>query len=436
LALAKRRCSPEENVDTAKSNDETEVAVIGAGPYGLAVAAHLNAGRISTRVLGRPLSFWREHMPKGMRLRSPWIASHIADPEKRYSLDVFASRHGIARQEQLPIERFVQYGEWFQHHAVPDLDLRQVRRIEPAARGFCLMLDDEALVHARRVVVAMGLAGQDLMPREFEGIGPHLVSHTSAHARLDQLSGKRVAVVGRGQSACESAVLLREAGSEVDLVCRGEVRWIGAAPVTADQDRHWRRHLHALVQAPSAVGPFPCSWLNEWPGLQHRLPNELRAKMAARSLRAAAAWWLLPRMEGVKVRAGRLIRNVRPQGSSIALEFNSGVQTYDHVLLGTGYRIDISRLGILSPKLISAIDCRDGAPLLRAGFESSVPGLHFVGASAVDSYGPLMRFIAGAGYAARSVARAAAAQGARGVAARGPQGRGYRAGSAQPMSPV
>ena len=423
-------------MDTAKPRDESEVAVIGAGPYGLAVAAHLNAARISTRVLGRPMSFWREHMPKGMRLRSPWIATHIADPERRYSLDVFANRHGIARQEQLPIEQFVQYGEWFQHHAVPALDPRQVMRVEPAAHGFRLMLDDETVVHARRVVVAMGLEGQDLTPREFEGISPHLVSHTSAHARLDQWRGKRIAVIGRGQSACESAVLLREAGSEVDLVCRGEVRWIGGAPGKAAQDRHWRRHLHELVQAPSAVGPFPWSWLNEWPGLEHRLPDEMRSKIAARSLRAAAAWWLLPRMEGVKVRAGRVIRNVRPQGSTIAIELDSGVQIYDHVLLGTGYRIDISKLGVLSPQLLSAIDCRDGSPLLRAGFESTVPGLHFVGASAVDSHGPLMRFIAGAGHAARSVARAMSAQSARGVAAPGPQGGGYRAGSAQPMSPA
>jgi len=423
-------------VDPAKPRDETEVIVIGAGPYGLAVAAHLNGRRISTRVFGQPMSFWREHMPKGMRLRSPWIATHIADPEKSYSLDVFAARHGIARQEQLPIERFVQYGEWFQHHAVPALEARQVKRVEPAARGFRLMLDDETVLHARRVVVATGLAGQNLTPREFEGIDPDLVSHTSAHARFDHWRGKRVAVIGRGQSACESAVLLREAGAEVDLICRGEVRWVGAAPGKADQARHWRRFLHELVQAPSAVGPFPWSWLNEWPGLERRLGDDLRSKIAARSLRAAAAWWLLPRMKGVKVRAGTLIKSVRPQGSTIALELDSGVRTYDRVLLGTGYRIDISRLGVLAPTLTAAIACRDGSPVLRAGFESSMPGLHFVGASAVESYGPLMRFIAGASYAARSVARAASAQSTRGVAAPDPQAGGYRGRSAQPMSPA
>jgi len=421
-------------VDTAGFRDDTEAAVIGAGPYGLSVAAHFNAAKVSTRVLGRPMSFWREQMPKGMRLRSPWVATHIADPDKVYSLDVFASRHAIARQEQLPLESFVQYGDWFQHHAVPDLDQRQVRRIEPVANGFRLMLDDGAAVHARRVVVAMGLAGQDVTPPQFEGIGRDLVSHTSQHASLDQWRGKRVAVIGRGQSACESAVLLREAGSEVDLICRGEVRWIGAAPGKADQDRHWRRYLHDWMQAPSAVGPFPWSWLNELPGLVRRLPDELRGRIAARSLRAAAAWWLLPRMQGVEVRAGRALKEVRRQGSQIALTLDDGVRLYDHVLLGTGYRIDIFKLGILAPKLAGAIDCRDGSPVLQAGFESSVPGLHFVGASAVDSFGPLMRFIAGAGYAARSVTRAVRAQSRRKVAEPDPQAGSYGAGSARPVS--
>src|SRR5882724_7018861 len=106
------------------TQDDCQVAVIGAGPYGLAVAAHLKAANISPRVFGEPMSFWRRHMPGGMKLRSPWVATHIADPGKRFSLDVFAGEHGLARQEQLPLERFVQYGEWFQRTAVPDLDRR------------------------------------------------------------------------------------------------------------------------------------------------------------------------------------------------------------------------------------------------------------------------------------------------------------------------
>jgi FAD-dependent urate hydroxylase len=396
-------------VSRARLSDDCEVAVIGAGPYGLAVAAHLRSAAVSTRVFGRPLSFWREHMPKGMRLRSPWIATHIADPDKRFSLDVFGAETALERQDQLPLERFVQYGEWFQRQAVPDLDPRKVLRVENAAPGFRLMLEDETVVHARRVVMAMGLAHQELRPAQFAGLDRVLVSHTCEHAGLDKWPGQRVAVVGRGQSACESAALLHDAGSQVDLICRGEVRWVGKAPGEADRGRDWGRHLRELLQAPSAVGPFPWNWLNELPGLERRLPDGMRSWVSARSLRAASAWWVMPGLDGVQVLARRAIKSAAARGGKVAVELDDGVREYDHVLLGTGYRIDIAKLGVLAPELLRKVNRKGGSPTLGQGLESSVPGLHFVGASAVDSHGPLMRFIAGAGYAGRSVTRHALA---------------------------
>jgi hypothetical protein len=400
-------------VTRTRLSDDCEVAVIGSGPYGLAVAAHLRSAAVSMRVFGRPLSFWREHMPKGMRLRSPWIATHIADPDRRFSLDVFAREAALEPRDQLPIERFVQYGDWFQRQAVPDLDPRKVVRVENAAPGFRLVLEDESVIHARRVVVAMGLANQELRPQPFAGIDRALVSHTCEHAGLDKWRGKRVAVVGRGQSACESALLLREAGSEVDLICRGEVRWVGMAREDAERVRGWRWRLRELLQAPSAVGPFPWNWLNELPGLERLLPGGMRSWIGARSLRAASAWWVMSGLDGVQVLAGRAIKRVAKRGERVAVDLSDGVREYDHVLLGTGYRIDIAKLGVLAPELLRRIACRGGSlggsPMLGAGLESSVPGLHFVGASAVDSHGPLMRFIAGAGYAGRSVTRRALA---------------------------
>jgi thioredoxin reductase len=432
VLVERRATAGKHDVTQANLGEEYEVAVIGAGPYGLAVAAHLRSAKISTRAFGRPMSFWREHMPRGMRLRSPWAATHIADPEKRFSLDVFARQAALAPGDQLPIEHFVQYGDWFARHAVPDLDPRRVLRVENAEPGFRLLLEDEDVVRARRVVVAMGLANQEFRPPQFVGVDPALVSHACEHAGLDKWSGKRVAVIGRGQSACESASLLRAAGSEVDLICRGEVRRIGVAPGDANHDRDWRWRLRELLQSPSAVGPFPWSWLNELPGIERRLPGGLRSWIGARSLRAAAARWVA--LDGVQVLAGRAIRKVSGRGQRVALELDDGVREYDHVLLGTGYRIDITKLGVLSPALHGKVACRAGSPVLGAGFESSVPGLHFAGASAVDSHGPLMRFIAGADYAARSIARTALARrrSAKG-GARGALG-GYPADSAQRMS--
>jgi cation diffusion facilitator CzcD-associated flavoprotein CzcO len=244
-----------------------------------------------------------------------------------------------------------------------------------------------------------------------------LVSHSCEHDNLDAWRGKRIAVIGRGQSACESAALLNEAGAEVELICRGDVRWLGV-PQKADNGRYsWLTQLRARLAAPSEVGPFPLDWLNELPDIAHQAPASLRAWVATRSLRPASAGWVRPRFDGVRVSAGCAVVSARAIDHQVAVELDQGSRVFDHVLLATGYRIDISKLGIWAPALLHKIVCADGSPNLDAGFESSVPGLHFAGSSAVHSYGPLMRFVAGAGYAARSITRKVVRQRSRSTAA-------------------
>jgi cation diffusion facilitator CzcD-associated flavoprotein CzcO len=385
---------------------DCEVIVIGAGPYGLAVAAHLKGRGVATHVFGEPMSFWRHNMPKGMKLRSPWGATHISDPDKALSLDVYIASQRIVRMEPFPLEDFVGYGTWFQAHAVPDLDRRTIARVEATADGFRVVATDGEAITAQRVVMATGLARQLFRPAAFAGAPAALVTHASDH---DGFRGKRVAVIGRGQSACETAVLLHEAGAEAEIVCRGPIHWLG----TGKQAVSWRQEISAMLSAvlatPSGVGPFPLNWLVEVPGLVHLAPAQGRAIFNTASLRAGAAGWLRPRFGSVGVTAGVEVVSAAPRGDGIELTFERGAAAFDHVILATGYKIDIARFGILAPELVSAIACRNGAPVLSGGFVSSVPGLHFVGASAVSSFGPLMRFIAGTPFAARQVARAIAA---------------------------
>jgi cation diffusion facilitator CzcD-associated flavoprotein CzcO len=385
--------------------DDCEVAVVGAGPYGLSLGAHLNSAGIETRVFGRPMSFWREHMPKGMKLRSPWAATHIVDPDNLLSLDAYAAVTSLGRPDPLPLEDFVCYGDWFQRTALPDLDTRHVAMIEGSGRGFALALDDGTSARARRVVIAMGLANQEVRPAAFDGLPIDLVSHAADHADLSLFAGQRVAVVGRGQSACESAALLAEAGADVAMICRGDIHWLGAETSgnAHRRDLYWR--LHKLLATKSGVGPFPLNWANEQPDLIHRLPHELRGWLNAKSLRPGAAGWVRPRVAGVAVEAGRTIVGARQRGSGIALALDNGTREFDHVLLATGYRIDVARLGILAPALMAAMTTDDGSPVLGRSYESCVPGLHFVGSAAVRSFGPLLRFVWGAGYAARAITR-------------------------------
>ncbi|HLH40244.1 MAG TPA: NAD(P)-binding domain-containing protein [Bryobacteraceae bacterium] len=384
------------------------MTVIGAGPSGLSATAHLRGAGIETRTFGEPMSFWRGHMPTGMKLRSAWDASNFSAPGGRYSLNEYAATGAIRRTAPIPIEDFIHYGEWFQRQTVPDLDRRKVLRVEGIGDRFRILLEDGERFDSESVVVATGLLNQEFVPEVFRGLPPELVSHTAGHIDLGRFKGQRVAVIGRGQSAVESAALLAESGAEVELISRGEIRWIGWEG--AKTMMHWMR-------APSGVGPFPLDWLVEVPHVVRLWPHALREKFSKRCLRPAAAGWLAPRMGGVRYKPGRVVVSAKPEGTGIALVFDdSSRASADHVLLATGYSLDVAKPGILSASLLERVRMQTGThcPALSAHLESSVPGLYFTGASAVPAHGPLLRFVAGVGYSARAIAKGAAARKGRG----------------------
>src|SRR5262249_36337922 len=130
-----------------------DIAVVGAGPYGLAAAAHLLAAGFDVRVFGETMSFWERQMPVGRLLRSPREASSSADPAGAFTLDRYEASIGVAATRPVPLERFVDYGRWFQREAVPDVDPRRVVRLKTGPGGFRLELEDGEHVVARRVVL-------------------------------------------------------------------------------------------------------------------------------------------------------------------------------------------------------------------------------------------------------------------------------------------
>jgi FAD-dependent urate hydroxylase len=394
-------------VTPLSSRDRCDLAIIGAGPYGLAVAAHLRAANVPIRVFGQPLSFWHNHMPKGMLLRSPWVATHIGEPHGRLTLDEYYREASMEVPKLLPVENFVDYGIWFQEHVAPDIDRRVVTRVEPLDGGFRLVLDSGDAFFAERVVMAQGLLGHEYRPAQFDRLPRALVCHSCEHTDSERYKGKRVAVIGRGQSACESAALLHEAGADVEIICRGSLVW------NADPEKRggFRKSVRALLGnmliPPSQVGPFPFNWVNEAPGAIHLFPEQQRDRLNERSLDATAILWLRPRLKDVPVNQQRRILSAQRVGDRIVLTLDNAAKRYDHVLLATGYRIDVKKMAMLDQRLRDNVALHNGLPVLSNGFETSVPGLHFVGASAVASFGPLLRFIAGAGFAARRVTRAA-----------------------------
>jgi cation diffusion facilitator CzcD-associated flavoprotein CzcO len=389
------------------SPSDCDVAVIGAGPYGLSAAAHLIAADgVQVRVFGRPMSFWEEHMPAGMLLRSPWPACHLSDPAGGWTLNRYRAEHGYAFGEPVPLDRFVEYGRWFQRVLVPDVDHRMVRRLDSGSHGFTLELEDGELLAARRVIVAAGIAPFARRPPEFARLSSDLASHSVDHRDLGRFAGRRIVVIGGGQSALESAALLHERKADVEvLVPRPVVHWL---------TRRWQHRLPVvsrMLYAWPDVGPAGVSHLVARPALYGRMPRQTQDRLATRSIRPAGAAWLVPRLRDVPIRTGlRVVEAARVNGH-VRLTLDDGSRrTVDHALLATGYRVDLSRYEFLAPGLLAALGRVNGLPVLSRAFESTVPGLHFIGAPAAWTHGPLMRFVAGAGFASRSIVRAIVAR--------------------------
>jgi FAD-dependent urate hydroxylase len=405
------------------------VAVVGAGPYGLAASAHLRALGVPTHVFGAPLEYWRRNMPSGMRLRSSWNASSIASPGNRLSLSAFEVERGAPLERPIPLMDFIAYGEWYQQSTIPDVDTRRVTRIDRAAGGFSLTLSDDERLDVRRVVIATGLEGFIRRPTIFDGLSAGLVTHTAEFNTPGAYAGRTVVVVGAGQSAIESAVLASEAGASVHVIARAPgVHWL----IRSAQLHGARAQLGRILYSPTDVGPAGLSWLVSAPSLMLRTPRGLRQRMIRRCLRPAASAWLLPRSDRVTLTFGRsVVAAAATPDRHVRLSLDDGsLITADHVLLGTGFRPDLSAVTILSPDLRRAIAQRDGQPLLRPGFETSVAGLHVLGALAADSFGPVLRFVSGTWYTAPALARHIARD--RGLARRRATSRPLTATTAAP----
>ncbi|MDH6609796.1 thioredoxin reductase [Streptomyces sp. SAI-208] len=394
-----------------------DLLVVGAGPYGLSVASHAAAAGLGLRVLGRPMASWRDHMPRGMFLKSePW-ASNLSDPEGRWRLDRYCAdrRVGARHGEPIPVETFAEYGLWFARNCVPEVDERTVTRVSPCPGGFDAVTEDGQVVHARTVALAVGVIPFVEIPTALRDLPPSLVSHSSHHHDLSRFRGRDVTVVGGGQAALETAALLAEQGTRVRVLVRsGHLSWNDVPPP-------WERPWWQSARAPhSGLG---CGWRNwfyaERPGLFHRLPESTRTRVTSTALGPAGAWWVRDRVEGVvQVLPGHEVASARSvgDGTGVRLEVvrrtggeEAGAVTVletDHVIAATGFTATCDRLTLLSPELRAALTTTAaGSPRVSPAFESSHAGLFLAGLITAPEFGPAMRFVQGAGYTAGTLVR-------------------------------
>jgi NADPH-dependent 2,4-dienoyl-CoA reductase/sulfur reductase-like enzyme len=280
-------------------------------------------------------------------------------------------------------------------------DRRTVTRIELAPEGYRLVLEDGEALHARRVVVAGGIQPFAHRPRMFEGFPASLVTHTSEQYDFGKLRDKEVLVVGAGQSALEAASILHQAGARVEVLIRAAaLHWLG--------HRQWMhgKTIGWMFYGKGDVGPAGISLVVQRPNVFRRLPRRIQAWWGPRAIRPAVSHRLVPRVSDVTVRTGHFLVDARVEGERVRVHVNDGTnRAVDHVVLGTGYRVNVSLYPFLSPEVLERVDLVDGYPRLGAGFETSSPALHFLGAPAAWSFGPLMRFVAGTEFTARALER-------------------------------
>lgn len=388
--------------------DMSDVAIVGAGPYGLSLAAHLQAAGLDVRCFGRPLHLWRTMMPAGMILKSNGFASNLSSPDGAHTLQAFCAQTGRPYAHYgLPVhlDTFVAYGTWFQEALVPDVEPVLAQRVTDDAGGFRLELDNGEEAAARRVVVAVGVEHFPVVPPELRRLPADRWSHSSAHDDLSGFAGRRVAVIGGGQSALESAALLHEHGAEVDLVVReSRLAW-NTAPLVPD-----RATFARLREPESGLGSGWSTWFySRHPELFRRLPERTRVYRSRTALGPAGAWWLGDRVHGrFPIHLGYRIASVSDGGDGVALRLEGPrgpvSLAVDHCIAATGYRPDLERLGFLDEGLRRRLHTVAGAPAVDAGYESSVPGLSFIGPAVAATFGPVMRFVYGSDHAARTVA--------------------------------
>lgn len=388
----------------------SDVAVIGAGPYGLSLAAHLRGRGVDFRIFGKPLSTWRLHMPKDMLLKSEGFGSNLSSPGRELTLKSYCATHGIPYADQqmpIPLDVFIAYAQAFLSKFVPDLDQRDVTRIERRGDRFALTLEDGESLEARHVVLAVGITWFAHVPRELAGLPAGTVSHSFDHREGAPFANRDVVVLGAGASAIDLAALLHDSGARVRVLARAPALRFHSPP-SPDADSLIQR----IRKPPTTIGP---GWRSLFcvraPLLFRRLPLDFRLRAVRRHLGPAPGWFMRPRFEGhIPTLLGRSLVRAEHRDGKVVLEVTGPAGAMekvvcDHVIAATGYRPDLGRLPFLAPELRAAIAAVEGAPILSDQFETSVRGLFVIGPAAANTFGPLMRFMTGSEFVAPRLAR-------------------------------
>jgi thioredoxin reductase len=388
----------------------TGVTVVGAGPYGLSAAAHLRARGLNVRIIGNPMQSWRKKMPKDMLLKSAGFASNLSDPNQTFTLRDFCGAEGVPYRDvdhPIPLETFISYGMAFQQRFVPDVEDDRLVELTGCPGGFDLRLESGTSFKSQKVVVAVGIDYFRYLPDPLAVLSRTFCTHSADHRDLDGFKGRDVAVIGGGSSATDLAILLHEAGANVQLIVRKPSVHFGGPWAGGEKGRPlWKR-----IRAPiSGIGPgWRSRIFTDAPWVYRYLPEDVRVRFAANFLGPSGGWFMKERGEGVPFLLNHQLRGAEIAGDRVRLHLSTpdGIErslSVDHVIAATGYKVDVHRLPFLNPDIRQQLALAGQSPRLSRHLESSVPGLYFIGAISATTFGPSMRFVVGARFTARTLA--------------------------------
>lgn len=373
----------------------SRLLIIGAGPFGLAMARYARVHGIDHRIVGRPMGFWRDHMPDGMLLRSG-LDWHL-DPFDELTILRFLEERGIdpGGATPLSLDLYLDYAEWYRCRAGVDVEEVLVNRLGTATDDsggrYVASLEDGSSIVADDVLLAIGFQNFAHEPDDLLAFLPReLTSHTCDLVDLASLRDQRCLIVGGRQSAFEWAALLVEAGADsVHLTHRhpspalkeSDWTWVGEMVDRMVEDPGWYRRLPPPERRAVDRRFWEEGRLKLEPWLRDRLPEEVvkiwpETVVAAAEMRddGSVRVWLEPSAGG-------------PEADGPATQID-----VDRIILATGYDVDIDRIPFLDDGLRRRLETADGYPVLGERFQSSLPGLYFTSMPATRDFGAFLAF--------------------------------------------
>lgn len=385
--------------------EHLDVAVVGAGPFGLSVAAHLQG--LAVRTFGEPMATWRNSMPADMLLRSAWHETSLSGPGGAGSIDEWIASTDEVRTEPIPLQFFLRYADWFRTSYAGDVDASDVAGIGAEGSRFRVTTTAGAEVVADRLVIAVGVMPFAYVPPPLRELFGDRAGPAATAGDPDRHEGKHLLVVGGGQAGLESAGLAARAGADVELVTRSRVHWF--ADREPEKPRSpFRQRIYRLAYPAVGYGPPPLNRLVLHPDVFAMLPFAAQRRLTQRLLRPGGSPWLRPLVEGkVRVRERCTAVAAERDGEGFLVTLSDGSRVHvDDVLITAGYRFDLDRLGFLAAPIRERIATRSDWPVLDRFFRSTDHRIFFVGYPAEGRFGPISRFVLGTSFTATRVAEA------------------------------